>query len=50
MNDFVADFVFLQGLKKLTGMIYEDEWTAVFPSTMPSYLNSYKKALWTRYI
>ena len=50
MNDFVADFVFLQGLKKLTGMIYEDEWTEVFPSTMSSYLNSYKKVLWTRYI
>ena len=41
MTDFVADIVFLQGLKKLTGMISEDEWNEVFPSAMPSYLNPY---------
>jgi len=41
MTYFMAKFVFLQGLKKLTGMISEDECNEVFPSAMSSYLNSY---------
>ena len=41
MTKFVAKSIFLQGLKKLTGMISEDEWNEVFPSAMSSYLNSY---------
>ena len=41
MTDFVADSVFLWGLKKLTDMIFEDESSEVFPSALSSYLNSY---------
>ena len=41
MTYFMANFVFLQGLKKLTVMISEDECNEVFPSAMSSYLNSY---------
>ena len=41
MTEFVANSVFLQGLKKLTSMISEDEWNEAFPLAMYSYFNSY---------
>ena len=31
MTEFVPEFVFLQGLKKLSGIISEDEWDEIFP-------------------
>ena len=31
MTKFVPDSVFLQGLKKLSGIISEDEWDEIFP-------------------
>jgi len=31
MTEFVPDSVFLQGLKKLSGIISEDEWDEIFP-------------------
>ena len=31
MTEFVLDSIFLQGLKKLSGIISEDEWDEIFP-------------------